>query len=162
MNVYLVADVQVVIEREAPLPPDAEIRPISCKDIPALADLYHRAYDSVSETINDAIAEMQSAFDGSWGELWPDASPSLWLGDRVIAAAQTVRRASWDTTPWCPWIIEVFTDPFRRREGFARALINAACRAIAADGEREVGLTVDESNGPAIALYRSLGFTQMP
>ncbi len=63
-----------------------------------------------------------------------------------------------DDAPDCPWLIEVFTDPRRRRTGLARALVMSACRVIAAAGETRVGLTVDEGNLAALTLYKSLGF----
>jgi hypothetical protein len=43
-------------------------------EVPALADLYLRAYESRTQTIDDAVAEMRSAFDGTWGALWAEAS----------------------------------------------------------------------------------------
>lgn len=162
MNVYYVADVRCVVGKSSVVPAGVDARTSHEADIPALADLYRRAYDAASMTVSGAVAEMQSAFDGTWGALWPEASPSAWIGDQLVGVVQTVRRPSWDGTEDCPWIIEVFTDPEHRRSGFARALIGVACRVIAASNEPRVGLTVDDDNTPAISLYRSLGFVRTP
>jgi ribosomal protein S18 acetylase RimI-like enzyme len=64
-------------------------------------------------------------------------------------------------TPDCPWLIEVFTDPRHRRAGLARALMAAACAVIDAAAEGRVGLTVDDDNAAAVALYKSLGFSAL-
>jgi N-alpha-acetyltransferase 10/11 len=137
------------------------VRPTVQPDIPALAELYLRAYDLRDKTFGDAVAEMASAFDGSWGVLWPDASPAAWIGNELVAVVQAVRRPSRESmpdAPGCPWLIEVFTDPRHRRSGLARALIAVACAVMDAAGEGRVGLTVDDDNVPAVTLYKSLGF----
>ena len=162
MNVYYVADVRHVLGKSPLAPAGVDVRTSTEADVPTLADLNRRAYDPASVTHSAAVAEMQSAFDGDWGVLWPEASPAAWIGDHVVGVVQTVRRPSWDGTDDCPWIIEVFTDPKHRRSGFARALIRVACRVIEASNEQRVGLTVDDDNTPAIALYRSLGFVRTP
>jgi N-alpha-acetyltransferase 10/11 len=139
------------------------VRPIVLADVRALADLYLRAYDSQTQTFGDAIAEMSSAFDGTWGVWWPEASPAAWKGQELVAVVQTVQRPSRDSMPGapdCPWLIDVFTGPGHRRTGLARGLIAVACEVMQAAGEDRVGLTVDEDNIPAVALYKSLGFAR--
>lgn len=162
LNVYYVADVRSVVGRSPALPRGVTVRPIVLADIPALAELYLRAYDLRDKTFGDAVAEMTSAFDGSWGALWPDASPAAWIGSELVAVVQAVRRPSREAmpdAPHCPWLIEVFTDPRHRRAGLARALMAIACGVMDAAGEGRVGLTVDEDNIAAVALYKSLGFS---
>jgi ribosomal protein S18 acetylase RimI-like enzyme len=132
-------------------------------DIPALAELYLRAYDLRANAFGDAAAEMASAFDGSWGVLWPDASPGAWLASELVGVVQAVRRPSRESmpdAPDCPWLIEVFTDPRHRRAGLARALMVVACGVMDAAGEGRVGLTVDDDNVAAVALHKSLGFSE--
>ena len=139
------------------------VRPIVPADVPALADLYLRAYESQTQTIDDATAEMRSAFEGTWGVLWPEASPAAWIDHEPVAVVQAVRRPAKDSmpdAPDCPWLIEVFTDPRYRRTGLARGLVAVACGVMQASGERRVGLTVDGDNIPAVALYKSLGFSE--
>jgi N-alpha-acetyltransferase 10/11 len=139
------------------------VRPIVPADVRALADLYLRAYDSQTQTFSDAVAEMSSAFDGTWGVWWPEASPAAWKGQELVAVVQTVHRPSRDSMPGAPafpWLIDVFTGPDYRRTGLARGLMAVACEVMQAAGEDRVGLTVDEDNIPAVALYKSLGFAK--
>lgn len=158
MDVYLVAEVRSV-HLPAAMPGGVKTRSIERSDVPALAALYMSAYlQTLTQTINEAVAEMESAFDGTWGQLWNEASPAAWVGEEPIAVVQTVRRASWEGAPDLPWIIEAFTAPRHRRLGVARSLLAATCRVLEAGGERSVGLTVDQTNIPAVTLYRSLGF----
>jgi GNAT superfamily N-acetyltransferase len=128
-------------------------------DVPALAAVYRLAYGADSVTPEAAATEMESAFDGTWGLLWGDASPVALVDDELVAAVQTVRRPSWDDAPGCPWVIEVFTDPRHRRQGFAGALLGAVGRVLRSAGEPRVGLTVDDQNASALRLYQLLGFT---
>lgn len=161
MNIYLVAEVSSVIGRSRALPDRVTVRPVAETDIPVLADTFLRAYGpAVVENPDDALAEIRSAFDGTWGPFWPAASPAAWMGAELAGAVQSVRRPSWPDAPDCPWLIDVFTDPRYRRTGIAGGLIAAACRAMRAAGEQRIGLTVDDGNDAALALYRSLGFAR--
>jgi ribosomal protein S18 acetylase RimI-like enzyme len=90
----------------------------------------------------------------------PHPAPGLWVGGELVAVVQTVRSPSMDDAPSCAWLIEVFTDPQRRRTGLARSVVAAACEVIDAAGEHQVGLTVDDDNRAALTLYRSLGFAE--
>lgn len=144
------------------MPAGVTVRPIAQADVPALAALYLRAHEPRAHSPAAAVAEMRSAFDGTWGVLWPAASPSAWTGSQPVAVVQTVRRPARELMPGapdCPWIIEVFTDPRHRRAGLARGLLAAACGVMQAHGEERAGLTVDTANTAAVALYRSLGFS---
>jgi len=164
VNRYYVADVAGIVDRLSPLPDGVTARPIVAADVPALAALYLRAYDPPAVgTYDEAVAEMVSAFDGTWGVLWPEASLSAWIGDELVGVVQCVHRPSTEMgdAPDCPWIIEVFTDPGRRRSGLARALIVAVCHVMDTAGERLVGLTVDDGNVAALGLYMSLGFSEV-
>lgn len=51
--------------------------------------------------------------------------------------------------------------PAARRRGIARALVTALIRALATQGVHSLTLEVRASNGPAKALYESLGFVQV-
>jgi GNAT superfamily N-acetyltransferase len=161
MNVYYTADVRSVIDQSPALPGGVAVRPIAETDMPALAETFLRAYGpAAAGNLNHAVAEMASAFKGAWGVLWPEASPGAWKGDELVGVVQSVRRAAWEDAPACPWLIDVFTDPLHRRAGIARALITIACRVLDAAGEPCVGLTVDDANVAALALYKSLGFSE--
>jgi ribosomal-protein-alanine N-acetyltransferase len=57
-------------------------------------------------------------------------------------------------------ILTICTAPDRRRQGAGRFLLEAAIAAISATGGRRLLLEVAVDNGPAIALYGALGFTE--
>ena len=161
MNVYYLADVCSVIDRSPALPTGLAIRSIADTDLTVLAETYLRAFGPAAvASLNDAVEEMKAAADGAWGEMWPEASPAAWRDGELAGVVQTVRRPSWEDAPDCPWLIDVFTDPRHRRTGIASVLIGAACRVMGTAGEERVGLTVDDGNLAAVALYKSLGFSQ--
>lgn len=51
--------------------------------------------------------------------------------------------------------------PAARRRGIARALVTALIRELAGGGVHSLTLEVRASNGPAKALYGSLGFVRV-
>ncbi len=55
-------------------------------------------------------------------------------------------------------LLTVCVDADRRGRGVGSALLQAALDHAAAAGARRVYLEVEESNGPALALYRRAGF----
>lgn len=136
------------------------IRSCTRRDIPALGKLYFEAYPpgAACTSIEEAEADIRASFDGEYGELWLEASPVILHGDQIIAALMTVGRASWDGTPDCPFIIEVFTAHAWRRRGLARTLLDRARAVVAAKGENAIALQVDEENTVALILYRNAGF----
>ena len=58
-------------------------------------------------------------------------------------------------------IMNVAVAPEHRRKGIASALLNALQEALAAREVHSLTLEVRDSNGPAIALYESLGYIQV-
>jgi len=58
-------------------------------------------------------------------------------------------------------VLNVATDPAVRRQGYARALMHQVIAFAQARNVRMMMLEVRRSNGPAIELYRSLGFFAM-
>ena len=56
-------------------------------------------------------------------------------------------------------ILDVAVDPVQRRSGAGRLLVGAAFDQCREKGVQSLGLEVRVSNLPAIALYRSFGFT---
>ena len=97
-----------------------------------------------------------------WVELAEDASRAtllsgqtyrkpiacLWLG-HAIAQATGARTAH---------IFLLYVAPAHRRQGIGSALMQQAEAWAIANGARQIGLQVFESNQPAIHLYRSLGY----
>jgi GNAT superfamily N-acetyltransferase len=57
------------------------------------------------------------------------------------------------------WLEDVFVREAARGNGLGRALVHAAIERARERGCRRIELDVDEANAPALALYRSLGFS---
>lgn len=141
-------------------PPGYAVRPCRRSDTEALGRLYFDAYEPgmACATVEEAVADIRASFEGEYGPLWPAASPVLHHQSNLVAAVLTVRRAPWDDTPDCPFIIELFTAPAFRRRGLARELVNRCLAAAAHEAEPAVALRVGADNAAARTLYESLGF----
>lgn len=74
-----------------------------------------------------------------------------------VAAFVLAHPSPLDGPPGDGWIWHVGTRPAYRGLGLARALFDRALNRFIGRFER-AGLHVDSQNGPAVALYRSLGF----
>jgi ribosomal protein S18 acetylase RimI-like enzyme len=81
----------------------------------------------------------------------------VWLENGQVVANASLLRATPDV--WT--IANVVTDPAFRRRGIARQLVLAAMEGARAHGARQVQLQVRDSNEPAKALYRQLGFRRL-
>lgn len=58
-------------------------------------------------------------------------------------------------------MMNIAVSPTSRRQGVARALIEALVSALRQRGSKQLTLEVRTSNGPARQLYESLGFLQV-
>ena len=58
-------------------------------------------------------------------------------------------------------MMNIAVSPASRRQGVARALIEALISALRQRGSKQLTLEVRASNGPARQLYESLGFLQV-
>ena len=58
-------------------------------------------------------------------------------------------------------MMNIAVSPASRRQGVARALIEASVSALRERGSKQLTLEVRASNGPARQLYESLGFLQV-
>lgn len=63
-----------------------------------------------------------------------------------------------DGSPYA-WISNLTTDPLWRGRGLGRAMLVAGLEYLHSRGAHSVALGVDGGNAPALALYRSAGFT---
>lgn len=105
-----------------PVPPGYAQRPGTEDDIPRLGDLYFTSYDDglAGATAGEATGDIAAAFDGAYGELWPEASlVTTTKAGQLVGAIQVVRLAPWPDAPRCPFIIELFTHRLHRRRGIA-------------------------------------------
>jgi [ribosomal protein S18]-alanine N-acetyltransferase len=58
-------------------------------------------------------------------------------------------------------LLTIAVDKARRSKGLGRALLNAAFADLSHSRVRAMFLEVDETNAPAIALYKRLGFVEL-
>ena len=138
------------------------LRPATVADVPAAArvfiDAWRAAYPGVLAP--DVL------------EMWDQASAESWIRDRIETPGEmTVVSLDGDGSvtgltrygpdPDVPdrgQIYSVYVAPTCSRHGIGTALIRHALEALAARGFSDVSLWVFEANGPARALYGSLGF----
>lgn len=149
--------------REPALPPGYRLRPCRPSDVNELGRLYFESYPRgvAGTNVSEAIADIEAAFSGAYGELWREASLVAFGADeQLVASIQIVRRAPWKDTPDCPFVIELFTAPGHRRLGLARALLMQAMKTVMEEQHKHLALQVDEENVPALKLYRSVGFDE--
>jgi GNAT superfamily N-acetyltransferase len=102
---------------------------------------------------------------------WRDYVTGIWKGDSgtyIPLASWAVRDATGVAgvslaTHWMgsPLLSEIGVRKDRRGEGLGRALVVQTMNALADLAYDRLGLYVTVGNDPAIALYKSLGFTQV-
>ncbi len=142
------------------------IRAVEAGDAEALSRLYFTAYAAgdAAASIEEARDDIAATFAGGYGPLWPEASPVVVTGSRIVAAALVVHHAPWPDAPAGPFVIEVLTDRTHRRRGLARAVLSRAMRVAlnGGGGTDTIGLRVGEDNTGARWLYAALGFRPWP
>jgi len=82
----------------------------------------------------------------------------LLIGDPEVGFAQTRFRLSVWTGNEDAWLEDLFVEESARREGYGRALVEAATERARSRGCERIQLDVNESNAGAFALYESCGF----
>ena len=132
------------------------IRAYGAADVPSLGSLMYRAYlgtvDYDGETPEQSADEIARTVEGAYGEFMPDCSRVMVRDSALRSAALLTRFEN------RPFMAFTFTDPACRKQGFARACMQAAMAALFHRGERELRLVVTRTNTPAVCLYSSLGF----
>jgi len=71
---------------------------------------------------------------------------------KVIAVGRIATQGKWSLAT------RLFVDPSNRGKGVAKALMHTLIMDAAKCGATKIGLQVDALNGPALALYESMGF----
>ncbi|MEO8505689.1 MAG: ribosomal protein S18-alanine N-acetyltransferase [Acidobacteriota bacterium] len=113
----------------------------------------------------DLLAALeQSAFDGPWSaaqlvsQLEQAQSLTLVAAGAVgeLDAYATFTRVAGEAE-----LLRIAVRPSARQRGLAKRLLRAALSRLAGDQIEICHLEVREDNGPALALYRSLGFEEV-
>ncbi|WP_285724447.1 GNAT family N-acetyltransferase [Psychromicrobium xiongbiense] len=153
-----------LIARTSPLQFETDIttRSITADDIPALGELYFKAYDSgiAERSVEEARAEIAEAFEGKFGKLLLDASQVVLDEGAIVAGAFVVERSPEEDTPEAPLLIELFTDRDHRRQGLAERLVLIASDRLFNSGYKSLAVSVNEENSAALALYLSIDFSR--
>ena len=114
----------------------------------------------------DAVMEIERR---SFPEPW---SAGLFLHELKVPFSQTILARAADDSPHvlgyiCRWlvgdeihILNLAVHPDRRRTGVGRALVELTLREAERHEARIITLEVRRENASAIALYRSLGFSE--
>lgn len=128
------------------------VRPVSTGDLDGLARLMLDAYvgtiDYEDESLEDAVGEVRSFFDGA---------PLL---DRSFVVEEEERLASAVLVSLFegePFIGYVMTIPSRKGQGLASLVTTRALDLLSGDGHDRVVLYITEGNAPSEALFASLG-----
>ena len=107
--------------------------------------------EGISRGIDDALA--------------PHSPAWLWLAERegrAIAVFLANRIVSVERGGSALWVEELYVVPEARRTGVARALLARVCDQARRLGVRAVELEVVPTQSAAFALYRALGFQDVP
>lgn len=138
-------------------------RQVTAGDIPALSELFFRAYASTPAAMSkeDAGKIIQGVFDGEYGPFLPEASPVVEDDSgEVIAAAIVLEQRKGEDLPAAPYLFELFTASSHRRQGLAEQLVREAMTKLYNQGYEEVSLRIAEDNSAALALYLTLDFNR--
>ncbi|MCS3491568.1 GNAT superfamily N-acetyltransferase [Arthrobacter sp. JUb119] len=131
----------------------------------ALADAYFAAYPPgiAAGTLAEAQAEMGGTFAHEFGQLVENACFVALHQDTPIGAIFVVEVSIWDEDLAGPFIIDLFVDPQHQGHGLGRILITAAMAACKKNGANTLSLRIGEgTSGSALALYKRLGFRELP
>lgn len=142
---------------ERRIPSDVRHRTVERSDTAAVGELLLAAYrgtvdDEGGETRDDAVAEVERVLDGANGPFVSDASFVVEDEDGLAGASLV---AIWEVVPLLCYIV---VHPRAQRRGVGTFLIERTGNALLRGGYPELDLFVTEENGPAVDLYRKLGF----
>jgi ribosomal protein S18 acetylase RimI-like enzyme len=131
-------------------------RPILDADAPALGALMLAAYrgtvDDEGESEADAVAEVERTLEGGYGPPLGEGSLVVEDGGRIVGASMTTL---FESDPFLTYLV---VDPGMKRRGIGTFLVAACGNALLSAGYATLDLFVTEANGPAVNLYRKLGF----
>jgi hypothetical protein len=150
---------EVALGDPVPIDPDSDltVRTLARSDVRALADLMLDAYvgtiDYEGETVDEAVDEVESWFDGS-----PllDHSYAIVVGGTLASAVLVM------TLDASPFIAIVMTRNDRKNQRFGRYVVATALSSLKEAGEEKVVLYITSGNTPSEKLFLSLGAVPQP
>ncbi|MFC0672834.1 GNAT family N-acetyltransferase [Brachybacterium hainanense] len=145
--------------------PELSLHRTTSADHETLAELYARSYppEIGAADVEAARAEIAATFAGEYGEPLPGACLLARRDGHPAGAVLTTTRSLWDPHLAGPFVIDLFVAPEHRDRGIGGALISTAMQTCAAAGHAALSLRIGAGTSPAAhALYRRLGFTEVP
>jgi len=113
---------------------------------------YRGAADDEGETIAEALQEVDNVLVSADRPFIPAASFVIEL-DSALASASLI-----SLFRGAPLITHIMTHPNYKRRGLAISALLRSANALREQGWSSLSLYVTDSNEPALALYRKLGF----
>lgn len=131
-------------------PVPATIEPARGRDVEAMAAIHCASF------AHDWSADDIAALLGEPLVIGLVAKRGTWLGSRRPVGFVLIRAVAGEAE-----VLTIAVDPRKRGGGVGRQLMTAAMRRLRGAGVGVLFLEVDEGNGPALALYRGLGFREV-
>jgi predicted GNAT family acetyltransferase len=113
---------------------------------------YRGGADDEGESIAEALQEMDSVLVAADRPFIPEASFVI-DADTALASASLV-----SLFRGAPLVTHIMTHPHYKRRGFGASALLTSANALREQGWSSLSLYVTDSNEPALALYRKLGF----
>jgi ribosomal protein S18 acetylase RimI-like enzyme len=113
---------------------------------------YRGGADDEGETIAEALQEVDSVLVSADRPFMPAASFVIEI-DATLASASLV-----SLFRGAPLITHIMTHSRYKRRGLGVSVLLSSANALREQGWRSLSLYVTDSNEPALALYRKLGF----
>jgi GNAT superfamily N-acetyltransferase len=113
---------------------------------------YRGAADDEGETIAEALQEVDNVLVSTDRPFMPEASFVIEV-DAALAAASLI-----SLFRGTPLVTHVMTHSNQKRRGLGISALLSSANALREQGWSALNLYVTDSNGPALALYRKLGF----
>jgi ribosomal protein S18 acetylase RimI-like enzyme len=156
MSLQKIHMVRVLSGPLTPEPASSELRVMSSEDITQLGRLFLDAYigtvDYEGESEQDALAAVQGAFDGEFGNFLSSAS---YVAQRAGELCSASFVTLWQGKPLLAFSV---TAARHKGSGLAGRCISASMQALYQAGQPELHLFVSPGNFPALAVYKRLGF----
>ena len=127
---------------------DVTIRVAELNDLPGLTLLDSEVFG----TLAYPPFVLRQLFDVHRDSWYVAVHPTAGLVGYSLAAA-TLDRAT-------AWLLALAVSDRQRGKGYGRLLVEATLEKLRKERVAQAELTVEPTNKPAIALYRSLGFTE--
>lgn len=137
-----------------------EFRHPAQDDVFALAtlmiDAYRGTIDDDGETLEDALEEVNSYFDGPHGRPILNCS-WLCICEDELAAACLV---SWWSERGYPIISYIMTAAKQKKKGLGTAILAEALSSLSDQGHKEIGAVITFGNRPSEIIFERAGFEE--